>query len=225
LRRSPNGIGFGAVLFIWLTCQTFREYLPNPTQEDYRNVFCPQPGLAVIKLMGVKPSDAPTHIYAVGNIDDFPPKAYYSAHSFVYASQCALSVPTAASQTIQRENCDMLLVPVHFQYIPHPASFPLIEDYLYLQDIDRFRCELILGYRKSIIKPDLLDQLVQHHTVLDILIQLTFIHGVWRNVYFMGVFDSSPMWGAIDYAWELLTAALEKQGAVTGPVREFKSKA
>jgi hypothetical protein len=139
----------------------------------------------------------------------------FPAHSLILASHCAKLPPFSSSHALPNEegSPQEITIPIAPLCLPSPETYPYLSSYLYIK-----RTDLLL---ESLLPDDLPRELAKEGAQLlpfaaklagkftaQLLLQHTMIvHGLWRNVCALGVFDDN-LWNAMDLAWEVLLTAI-----------------
>ncbi|KAB5595204.1 Clp1-like protein [Ceratobasidium theobromae] len=161
----------------------------------------------------------PSHVLCVVNPQSKQPGQLLPVHALIYAAQCSNfpRLSRAAPHVDAQSKCARLaVVPL---YVPSPATFSILNSYLYTKRPERLLSTLAplssgalasipigeqgptntvaaLGRAMSDAFPPA--KLVEHAAV---------VHGLWGNVMTLGV-DDEVLWWALETAWEIITTAI-----------------
>lgn len=124
-------------------------------------------------------TNAPTHVLAVPSSSSQPRKTYtlYPVHASIMTLHCTQLpvLPTASSSSA---------VPVIPLRLPHAASFPVLQMYLYTK-----RADLLMSSLRSSSS------------------RMATITGLWRNACMLGIADEG-FWEVLDSAWTGVTQSM-----------------
>lgn len=161
---------------------------------------------STVLINDIPASDLPSHIFAVYSDRKQGQVSLYAAHAIIYAPHCSNLRPVPFTpQVIEDDRVTLTIVPL---CIPSPNTFPIIQQYLYLRNIDGVLSSLLPTYHASVDFVDLSIYLAGANTAHDLLGFLSVVRGFWSNVTALGIFDEH-LWVAIDYAWTTLIIALQ----------------
>ncbi|KAG9051587.1 hypothetical protein FS837_004097 [Tulasnella sp. UAMH 9824] len=164
----------------------------------------------------------PTHLLCVIN----PTTSHgqlYPVHALVLGAHCArlppFPVPADTDSAEAGASTTFPIVPIT---LPHAESFPIIFDYLYTKNFARFVSSLIPLPPSSTattedgkpLNPDqkfqrVVEALVQTYSMGALLEKMKFVHGVWSNVFKLGISEEG-VWKCMNTAWTALVRALVK---------------
>jgi len=144
----------------------------------------------------------------------------YPVHQSILSLYCA-NLPVLPSFTPQPATpSSSFRVPVVPLALPHPESFPLLTQFLYLKDVQLlFQTFLCLtpvhGLPEDLNQTTCRDAFVteystilaQNYTTHRLANQAIKVHGFWRNTFTLGIFDVN-LQVFFDLAWEVLMKAL-----------------
>lgn len=160
----------------------------------------------------------PTHMAAVYSSAPSAPEprrvTMYPVHQSILSLYCANLPVLPPSTPCPATPASPFQVPVVPLALPHPESFPLLTQFLYLKDKQPlFQAFLCLTPANGIREN--LDQtvteystiLAQNYTSQRLVSQAAKVHGFWRNACALGIFDVD-LQAFFDLAWEVLMAAL-----------------
>ncbi|KAK1236241.1 hypothetical protein PQX77_000503 [Marasmius sp. AFHP31] len=195
-------------------------------------------------------NELPTHMLAVyGAKKATPPKKLevklYPVHAHVMAAHCA-KLPAfspspitneAVPEPINNATPRKVTLPVRNLCLPHPQTFPVLSQYLYLR-----RAELLYNAflpfppskcaqafneagtatpttdsetpssffthpQSTSHQIEIATELANTYTPHRLLESVAVVHGIWMNACALGIFDDK-MWTIIDGCWEVLLRAL-----------------
>ncbi|KAF8268334.1 hypothetical protein EI94DRAFT_1727976 [Lactarius quietus] len=164
------------------------------------------------------PAMLPTHMAAVYSSAPSAPEprrvTMYPVHQSILSLYCANlpvlppSIPRPATPNSPFE------VPVVPLALPHPESFPLLTQFLYLKDkqslFQTFLCLTPTGVLRENLDQKVAEYstiLAQNYTTQRLASQAAMVHGFWRNTCALGIFDVD-LQAFFDLAWEVLMTAL-----------------
>jgi hypothetical protein len=161
----------------------------------------------------------PSHVLCVVNPQSRQPGQLLPVHALIYAAHCS-SFPrlTRAIPHVdaQSKSARLAVVPI---YVPSPATFPLLNSYLYTKRAERLLGTLaplpssalasipigeqgpsntVASLGRAMAEAFPLPTLVEHAAV---------VHGLWSNVMTLGV-DDEVLWWALETAWEIITTGI-----------------
>lgn len=166
----------------------------------------------------------PTHMAAVYSSAPSAPEprrvTMYPVHQSILSLYCANLPVLPPSTTRPTTPNSPFQVPVVPLALPHPESFPLLMQFLYLKDKrPLFQSLLCLtpanGLREDVDQATRYDTLVteystilaQNYTTQRLASQAVKVHGFWRNTCALGIFDID-LQAFFDLAWGVLMEAL-----------------
>ncbi|KAG8982597.1 hypothetical protein FRB90_006678 [Tulasnella sp. 427] len=165
----------------------------------------------------------PTHLLCVIN----PTTSHgqlYPVHAAVLAAHCPripqFPLPADTKSAECGSSVTFPIVPIS---LPHAESFPILFDYLYTKNFARFVSSLIplpppatpsMTEDGKPLNPDqkfnkIVDALVQTYTMGALLEKMKYIHGLWSNVWKLGIVEEG-VWRCMNTAWTALVRALVK---------------
>ncbi|KAI0305295.1 hypothetical protein B0F90DRAFT_1184118 [Multifurca ochricompacta] len=170
----------------------------------------------------------PTHMAAVYSSSPSAPEprrvTLYPIHQSILSLYCAnlpVLTPSTPRPTTPGSSFEVPVVPLA---LPHPESFSVLVQFLYLKDVQPL-LETFLCLTPAGGLPTDLDQparydafvveystiLAQNYTAQRLACQAAKIHGFWRNAYALGISDVD-LQAFYDMAWEVLMKALVLSG-------------
>ncbi|KAI9444161.1 hypothetical protein H4582DRAFT_1919744 [Lactarius indigo] len=185
-------------------------------------------GTTLPKTLLISVNDAssamlPTHMAAVYSSAPSAPEprrvTMYPVHQSILSLYCA-NLPVFPPSTPRPATpISPFQVPVVPLALPHPESFPVLTQFLYLKDTQSlFQTFLCLTPVNGL--PEVLDQtrcdafvteystiLAQNYTTQRLASQAVKVHGFWRNACALGIFDIA-LQTFFELAWEVLMKAL-----------------
>ncbi len=185
-------------------------------------------GTTLPKTLLINVNDAtsamlPTHMAAVYSSAPSAPEprrvTMYPVHQSILSLYCAnlpVLPPSTPRSAIPNSSFQVPVVPLA---LPHPESFPVLTQFLYLKDMQSlFQTFLCLTPVNGL--PEDLDQtrydafvteystiLARNYTTQRLASQAAKVHGFWRNACALGIFDVD-LQTFFDLAWEVLMKAL-----------------
>ena len=160
----------------------------------------------------------PTHMAAVYSSAPSAPEprrvTMYPVHQSILSLYCANLPVLPPSTPCPATPSSPFQVPVVPLALPHPESFPLLTQFLYLKDKQPL-FQTFLGLIPVNEPGEDLDRtvtkystiLAQNYTTQRLASQAAKLHGFWRNAYALGIFDVD-LQVFFDLAWAVLMAAL-----------------
>jgi hypothetical protein len=160
----------------------------------------------------------PTHMAAVYSSAPSAPEprrvTMYPVHQSILSLYCA-NLPVLPPSTPCPDTPNSTFqVPVVPLALPHPESFPLLTQFLYLKDKQPLFQTFLCLTPTNEPREDL-DQMVteystilaQNYTTQRLASQAAKLHGFWRNACALGIFDVD-LQAFFDFAWAILMGAL-----------------
>lgn len=164
----------------------------------------------------------PTHLLCVIN----PTTSHgqlYPVHSLVLGAHCAglpqFPMPAQTDSAQAESTTTFPIVPIT---LPHAESFPILFDYLYTKNFTRFVSSLLplppsstaTGEDGKPLNADqkfqrVVEALVQTYSMGALLEKMKFVHGLWSNVFKLGISEEG-VWKCMNTAWTALVRALVK---------------
>ncbi|KAF8577828.1 hypothetical protein K439DRAFT_1396231 [Ramaria rubella] len=154
-------------------------------------------------------AEAPTHLFAIYSTPTSQ-VALHPAHALVLAAHCSHLPTLLHSKPTQPTSAgSTLTLPVVPLCLPHPATFPILLFYLYTKRREHLFASLLPMVSRDANESieQLARTLAATFTVQALLSHAARIHGFWRNVATLGIFDDK-LWQVMEMAWELLGRAL-----------------
>jgi hypothetical protein len=157
------------------------------------------------------------------------PKATYTAHythAALLSAYCAALPQRAFPPSFSSETSGVPVVPVS---LPHPATYPLIQGYLYTHNVPGLLASLI-PLSPSMLFPSpfstpssptsthqaqTIDTLSRTLTLPTLLTSASLIHTLHTNATSLKLVDSQ-FWETIEFAWDVVRGALERKVDLAG---------
>ncbi|KAI0267303.1 hypothetical protein BC834DRAFT_842550 [Gloeopeniophorella convolvens] len=185
---------------------------------------CKLPTTLAISVEDDAPTVPPTHMVAVYSSAPSAPEprrvTLYPIHQSILSTYCA-NLPVLATSTPQARGSGVPFeVPVVPLALPHPESFPMLSQFLYLKDaqvlLEHFLCASpSAGLPEDLDQPEVyhgfVDEysgiLARNYTAQRLAGQALAVHGFWRNAAALGISDGD-LQAFFDMAWEVLMKSL-----------------
>jgi hypothetical protein len=136
-------------------------------------------------------------------------------HSIILASHCAKLPPFSSSCPLpdDENNPQEMTIPIVPLCLPSPETYPHLSSFLYTKRTDLLLQSLLPDHPPNQLEKDRVQllsfatKLAEKFTPQLLLKHTMIVHGLWRDVCALGVFDDN-LWDSMDLAWEVLLTAI-----------------